>query len=108
MARAGLLAPAAQAESSQLTPHGGAEVGLVGVVEPFAVAVGGGLASGGGVATLDLEFVAPRAWLAPPLVCGTDAAADVDVVRVGGGRSVAAVDDGGAGAGRGGGGGIFA
>ena len=95
MARAGLLAPAAQAESSQLTPHGGAEVGLVGVVEPFAVAVGGGLASGGGVAALDLESVAPQARLAPPLVCGTDAAADVDedVVRVGGGRSVAAVDE---------------
>ena len=36
---------------------------------------------------------------------GADTAADVDVVRVGGGRSIAAVDDGGAGAGRGGGGG---
>ena len=61
MARAGLLAPAAQAEAAQLTPHGGAEVGLLGAVEPFAVAVGGGLASGGGVAALDLEAVAPQA-----------------------------------------------
>ena len=49
VARAGLLAPVAQAESAQLTPHGVAEVGLLGAVEPFAVAVGGGLASGGEV-----------------------------------------------------------
>ena len=54
MARAGLFAPAAQAEAAQLTPHGGAEVGLLGAVEPLAVAVGGGLASGGGVAALDI------------------------------------------------------
>ena len=43
MARAGLLAPAAQAEAAQFAPCGGAEVGLLGAVEPFAVAVGGGL-----------------------------------------------------------------
>ena len=59
------------------------------------MAVGGGLASGGGVAALDLEAVAPQARPSPPFVCGANAAADVDVVRVGGGRSVAAVDDGG-------------
>ena len=77
MTRAGLLAPAAQAQSAQLTPHGGAEIGLFGAVEPFAVAVGGGLASGGGVAALDLESVAPQARPSPPRVCGTDAAAGV-------------------------------
>ena len=42
-------------EATQLTPHGGAQVGLLGAVEPFAVAVGGGLASGS-VAALDLDF----------------------------------------------------
>ena len=76
MTRAGLLAPAAQAQSAQLTPHGGAEIGLFGAVEPFTVAVGGGLTSGGGVAALDLEAVAPQARPSPPRICGTDAAAD--------------------------------
>ena len=80
VARAGLLAPAAQAESTQLTPHSGTEVGLLGAVEPFAVAVGGGLAGGGGVAALDFESVAPRARPAPSFVCGAEAAADVDVI----------------------------
>ena len=68
VARAGLLAPAAQAEAAQLAPCGGAEVGLLGAVEPFAVAVGGSLAGGGGVAALDFESVAPRAWPAPSYV----------------------------------------
>ena len=38
VARAGLLAPAAQAEAAQFAPCGGAEVGLLGAVEPFRLA----------------------------------------------------------------------
>ena len=103
MAWAGLLAPAAQAQPAQLATGACAEGGLLGAVEPLAVAVLGGLPGGavGGAGT-----AAPWAVEAPPLTRGADAATDVDVVRAGGGRSVVAVDDGGAGAGRGGGGGV--
>ena len=89
MAQAGLLAPAAQAEAAQLTPHGGAEVGLLGAVEPLAVAVLGGLPGGAVGGAGDGERAVPWAVETPPPTRGADTAADVDVVRVGGGRSIA-------------------
>ena len=46
MARAGLVAPAAQAQPAQLATGACAEGGLLGAVEPLAVAVLGGLPGG--------------------------------------------------------------
>ena len=102
MARAGLVAPAAQAQPAQLATGACAEGGLFGAVEPLAVAVLGGLPGGAVGGAGDGEGAAPWAIeappllpLTPPLMRGADAATDVDVVRVGVGRGVVAVDDGG-------------
>ena len=95
VAWAGLLAPAAQAQPTQLATGACAEGGLLGAVEPLAVAILGGLPGGAVGFAGDGKGAAPWAIEAPPLMRGADAATDVDVVRVGGGRSVAAVDDGG-------------
>ena len=95
MAWAGLLAPAAQAQPTQLATGACAEGGLLGAVEPLAVAVLGGLPGGAVGGAGDGEGAAPWAVEAPPLMRGADAATDVDVVRVGVGRGVVAVDDGG-------------
>ena len=95
MTRAGLLAPAAQAQPAQLATGACAEGGLFGAVEPLAVAVLSGLPGGAVGGAGDGEGAAPWAVEAPPLMRGADAATDVDVVRVGVGWGVVAVDDGG-------------
>ena len=89
MTRAGLLAPAAQAQPTQLATGACAEGGSLGAVEPLAVAVLGGLPGGAVGGAGDGKGAAPWAVEAPPapLMRGADTAADVDVViRVGGGR----------------------
>ena len=77
--RAGLVAPAAQAQPAQLATGACAEGGLFGAVEPLAVAVLGGLPGGAAGGAGDGEGAAPWAVEAPPLMCGADAAADVEL-----------------------------
>ena len=90
-----MVAPAAQAQPAQLATGACAEGGLFGAVEPLAVAILGGLPGGAVGFAGDGKGAAPWAIEAPPLMRGADAATDVDVVRVGVGWGVVAVDDGG-------------
>ena len=78
VARAGLVAPAAQAQPAQLAT-GACAGGLFGAVEPLAVADLGGLPGGAVGGAGDGEGAAPWAVEAPPLMRGADAATDVDI-----------------------------
>ena len=77
MARAGLVAPAAQAQPTQLATGTCAEGRLFGAVKPLAVAVLGGLSGGAVGGAGDGEGAAPWAVETPPPVRGADTAADV-------------------------------
>ena len=80
MARAGLVAPAAQAQPAQLATTGAcAEGGLFGAVEPLAVAVLGGVPGGAVGGAGDGEGAAPWAVEAPPLMRGADQGATSNV-----------------------------
>ena len=78
--RAGLLAPAAQAQPAQLATGACAEGRLFGAVEPLAVAVLGGLPGGAVGGAGDGKGAAPWAVETPPLMRGADTAADVDLM----------------------------
>ena len=70
VARAGLVAPAAQAQPAQLATGACAEGGLLGAVEPLAVAVLGGLPGGavGGAGTASIFLGANSSFLKLVLV----------------------------------------
>ena len=78
--RAGLVAPAAQAQPAQLATGACAEGRLFGAVEPLAVAVLGGLPGGAVGGAGDGKGAAPWAVETPPLMRGADTAADVDLM----------------------------